>query len=62
MISILFGLIGMVGVNGSSVGAVKANCETYAPNIEGIRVTVCDGEVVKREDASGVVLYAPWAY
>ena len=32
---------------------VASACETYAPNLDGIAVTVCAGEVVSRCDASG---------
>ena len=30
-----------------------SNCETYAPTLAGISVTVCSGEVVSKCDASG---------
>jgi len=29
-------------------------CETYAPRLDGVSVTVCQGAVVKACDASGV--------
>ena len=50
-----------------SLSSVKAApsapaCETYAPNLEGISVTVCSGEVVSRCDASGSCLFSASSY
>lgn len=39
------------------VVAEQEQCETYAPTIEGIKRTVCNGRVVKYEDAQGNVRY-----
>lgn len=36
-----------------NVSAPLSSCETYAPNLEGITVTVCDGEVLSRCDSTG---------
>jgi hypothetical protein len=44
------------------VKAPAAQCETYAPNLEGVSVTVCSGEVVKRCDAAGNCLFSAETY
>ena len=36
-------------------------CETYAPRLDGVSVTVCDGRVTKMTDASGYALAYPSA-
>lgn len=52
MLTLIFSaLLSVASVNASPVAAPK--CETYAPNLSGISVTVCDGSVTKRCDASG---------
>jgi hypothetical protein len=59
MLSFIFALL----VSAAPVSAPTApKCETYAPNLEGISVTVCSGEVVSRCDASGNCLFAASTY
>jgi hypothetical protein len=36
--------------------APVTQCETYAPRLDGISVTVCDGHAVRYSDAAGNVL------
>lgn len=41
-----------------------SSCETYGPRVDGVKVTVCAGRVVKMEDAQGNVItpnYGPMA-
>lgn len=62
MLSIIFAaLVSFAPVNASAVKAAP-KCETYAPNLSGISVTVCDGEVVSRCDASGNCLFSASTY
>jgi hypothetical protein len=35
--------------------AANTGCETYPPNMDGLRITVCDGRVTRVEDAQGNV-------
>ena len=42
--------------------AVKAQCETYAPNLDGISITVCGGSVVSRCDSAGNCLFSAETY
>lgn len=52
MLTLIFStLLSLASVSPSPVAAPR--CETYAPNLAGISVTVCDGAVVSRCDASG---------
>jgi len=41
--------------------ASAPKCETYAPRLDGVSVTVCDGRVTKMTDASGYALAYPSA-
>ena len=45
-----------------AVSAQVSQCETYKPNLAGISVTVCSGEVVSRCDQSGNCLFSASTY
>ena len=55
---IIFSLFSVV----SPVQAGPAKCETLAPNLDGISITICAGEVVSRCDASGACLFSAASY
>jgi hypothetical protein len=62
MLTILFSLFISAANVSPTVNAPTAQCETYAPNLDGIRVTVCGGEVVSKCDASGVCHFSASTY
>lgn len=56
MISLIVSLF--LNVASANVAAqLDAQCETFAPNLDGISVTICAGSVVSRQDSLGVVHY-----
>jgi hypothetical protein len=42
--------------------APVTECETYAANLDGVRVTICNGSVVSRCDAAGNCLFSAETY
>lgn len=55
MITLLLSLV----LSASAPATVAAqSCETFAPNLDGISVTVCDGHVESRTDSLGVTHYS----
>lgn len=58
MLTFIASIVLSLNINAS----VAPKCETYAPNLDGISVTVCAGEVVSRKDAAGVVHFAASSY
>lgn len=53
MISLFVSLFFQVATAANVVPA----CETFAPNLDGVSVTVCEGAVVSRTDQLGVTHY-----
>lgn len=56
MITLLLSLV--LQVNLAQSAAADAQCETFAPNLDGISVTVCAGQVASRTDSLGVTHYS----
>jgi hypothetical protein len=50
MLSLIFALL-------ANIAPASQACETFAPNLDGIAVTVCEGAVVSRTDQLGVTHY-----
>ncbi len=55
MLTLIFSLVFSAQVQAAPVDAA---CETLAPNLDGIAVTICDGRVVSRTDSLGVTHYS----
>jgi hypothetical protein len=60
MFNFIASILLSASINSAPVAAPA--CETLAPNLDGISITICDGEVVSRKDAAGVVHFAASTY
>lgn len=59
MLNLIASIVFSLNINAAPVAP---KCETYAPNVAGVSVTVCGGEVTKRCDQAGNCLFSAETY